>query len=177
MTKRCSSSPMRRRLRGPWIAMLATLAFAGAGQALAPAPAAALRIEACVEPKSGLCNPVDDGTVTGDYQSGQSGQSGSGSSSVAPWNQREPDGTPTWMVDPVTQVLTFQHYCGLIKERIDGVLDRLDEVNDTLDQLYDAPGDLASRVKNAQVMKKKLKRQLRYYDNQRDSWRCEKLGL
>jgi hypothetical protein len=64
MTKQ-SSHARRRRPNTLWIAMLATLAFVGAGQALAPAPAAALHIEACAQPESGLCDAADEGPTSG----------------------------------------------------------------------------------------------------------------
>ena len=67
MNKQSSRGPHRRRSRTPFIALLATLAFAAGGQALAPAPAAALRTEVCTDMGifGNVCTYVEDGQGEG----------------------------------------------------------------------------------------------------------------
>lgn len=134
MTKQSNRSLRPRSL---WIAMLATLAFAGAGQALAPAPAVALHTEACADPQSGLCNPVDDSPVSGDSSSGESkGSGGAGGwpfptppPSAAPWSQPAPWNAST-QGDGLIEL--FRYRCGEISADAGDIEAQMGEIWDSV---------------------------------------------
>jgi hypothetical protein len=192
MTKEGRRKQLRWRRSTLFVAMLATLAFAGGGQALAPAPAAALQIDACAQPESGLCNPVDENPAAGDNPTG----TGQGSGSVgglpgvtgttpppptaAPWDKKDSNGVPAWMVDNHMRDLRARHLCGKISDRSAGFQKDMDEIVDIfirLDndgRLFDSPDP---EIRKLRIEKRKLRAQLNYLDDQWDSYNCTGLGF
>lgn len=126
MNEKCSG-------RSIFIALLATLAFAGGAQGLAPAPAAALQTEKCTDMGifGNVCTYVDDGQGQGGGDGGASGGKSGGGHAVfnpAAGLDDDPDDYgahgdgihygPPLAPDPAAQLQHNMGTCGLIPGKL-----------------------------------------------------------
>lgn len=148
-----SRKPQLRHGRATLAALLATLALAGAGQALSPAPAAALRTETCTDMGifGTVCTHVDDGQGQGGGDGGSTGRTGGGGSGAtdawpgeAGFTNFDEDGDgpgdgvhhgptlPDWMTYNSFHRLHNLGVCSLIPSRLDRIQSQLDQLGEYL---------------------------------------------